>query len=237
MFKRGQRRLQLGDHGPAVEGLAAVGVAVDGEQHLWLDLLESVDHAAAAHVGRAARPDRAQAGAGQQRHHRLGDVRQVGDHPVAAAHTHVAQRRRDRGDLAFQLGPADLGQRLSLGLEQHGRALGRAAAEDMLGIVELRAHKPLRAGHGALGQHLGVGGRCLHIEELPDRGPEILKLRHRPAPELLVAVEVQLLALGKPFHIRVQPAIAPQRIGRLPEECPIGVAVIVDLVRMIADRP
>ncbi len=53
------RLLQRGDRLAAVEVPAAVAVAVDGEQHLGLDLGEAVDDACRAEVGRAARPDRA----------------------------------------------------------------------------------------------------------------------------------------------------------------------------------
>ena len=49
------------DHLAAVEVLAAVAVAVDREEDLRLDLGEAVDDAGGAEVGRAARPDRADA--------------------------------------------------------------------------------------------------------------------------------------------------------------------------------
>ena len=52
-----------------------------GQQHGGLDLAEPVDHAARAELRGAARPDRAQARGGQERHQRLGDVRQVGRPP------------------------------------------------------------------------------------------------------------------------------------------------------------
>jgi hypothetical protein len=54
---------QLGDDlGELVEheGLAAVVVAVAGDQHLGLDLAEAVEHALHAEVGRAGRPDGAE---------------------------------------------------------------------------------------------------------------------------------------------------------------------------------
>ena len=84
----------LGDLLAAVDVLGAVAVAGDGQQHLRLDLPEPVDHAAGAELRGAARPDRAQAGGGQERHQGLGDVRQVGHHPVAPADAEPLQARR-----------------------------------------------------------------------------------------------------------------------------------------------
>ena len=98
--------LQLGDDLAPVEILAAVAVAVDREQHLRADLGEAVDHAAHAEVGRAARPDRADRRAGQERGGRLGDVRHVGDHPVAALDARGAQAGRDAPGQRAQLTPA-----------------------------------------------------------------------------------------------------------------------------------
>ena len=55
----GQRGTQLVDDSAAIEPLAAVGVAVDRDQHLRFDLGEAVDQALRPEVRRAARPDRA----------------------------------------------------------------------------------------------------------------------------------------------------------------------------------
>ena len=130
------RRLQLGDHVAAVEVLAAVAVAVDGEEHLGLDLGEAVDHAGRAEVGRAARPDRADRGGGEEGDDRLGDVRHVGDDAVAALDPELAQAGGDGGDLGAQLAPAQLAQLAQLGGVQD-RGLGVVlAGEDVLGVVE-----------------------------------------------------------------------------------------------------
>ena len=53
--------------GDDVDRLAVVEVAVGGEQHLGLDLAEAVEHALHAEIGRARRPDRAEA---RRRQHR-----------------------------------------------------------------------------------------------------------------------------------------------------------------------
>ena len=67
---RGDRRQAAGssrDRLAAVVRLAAVAVAVDRDEHRRLELGETVDHAGDADVGRAGRPDRTEAGAGQER--------------------------------------------------------------------------------------------------------------------------------------------------------------------------
>ena len=66
---------QAAQHRQAVGGDAAVDVAVDADHDLGLDLAEAVEDRQRPHVGRAHRPDRAQAGAGEE-----GDrgLRQVG---------------------------------------------------------------------------------------------------------------------------------------------------------------
>src|SRR5207253_2597404 len=77
LFDGRELALERGDRVGAVEVLAPVAVAVDREQHLRLDLREAVDDAADAELGRAARPDRADARAAEEGRDRLGDVREV----------------------------------------------------------------------------------------------------------------------------------------------------------------
>src|SRR5579883_1059420 len=75
MFECRQGCLKLGQHSPAVEGAPIVLVAIDGEEHPWLNLPKTVNDAAGAEVGRAARPDSAKAGAGEEGDHCLRDIR------------------------------------------------------------------------------------------------------------------------------------------------------------------
>src|SRR5215210_6957566 len=98
------------DLGPVVV-LTAVAVAVDGEEHLRLYLLEAVDHATGAEVGGAARPDRAYRGAGEQGDHGLGDVRQVSRDPVATPDAHLPQAGGEGCRFLLQLAPAHLAER------------------------------------------------------------------------------------------------------------------------------
>jgi hypothetical protein len=97
-----------GHLGGAVDGLGAVAVAVDRQQHDGLDLAQPVDHAAGAELGRARRPDGPEAGGGEERHDRLGDVGQVGGHPVAPADPQPHQTRPAPADLVAQLGHRQL---------------------------------------------------------------------------------------------------------------------------------
>src|SRR3954471_15787448 len=79
------RREPVADRGELlgpVPALPAVAVAVDGQEHLWLDLGKAVDHAGAAELGGAGGPDGAEARRGQEPDHRLGHVGQVGRDPV-----------------------------------------------------------------------------------------------------------------------------------------------------------
>ena len=69
----------------------AVAVAVDGEQHLGLDLAEPVDDRPDAELRRARRPHRAEARRREHRHECLGGVGQVRGHTVAAPDTEPSQ--------------------------------------------------------------------------------------------------------------------------------------------------
>ena len=99
--RRAQRRellAQRGDRRADVVALAAVDVAVDDEQHGRLDLGEAVVHGAGAEVGRARRPDRAQAdAAAEEGDEGLDAVRGERDDPVAAARPRAPRARPGRG--------------------------------------------------------------------------------------------------------------------------------------------
>ncbi len=210
-------RLEAGDRLAAVEVLAAVAVAVDGEEDPGLDLGEAVDDAGGAEVGRAAGPDRADARRGEEGDDRLGDVRHVGDDAVAALHAEAAQPRGEGGDLGAQLGPAQLGELAQLGGVQDRRLGVLLAGEDVLGVVEAGAGEPLRAGHLARCEDLRPVAVGPHVEEVPDRPPEPLEVVDRPAPELLVPVEPQPPLGLQPAHVLGQSRALDQLGRRLPE--------------------
>ena len=132
----------------AVEVLAAVAVAIDRQQHLGLDLHEPVDHAARAELGRRRGPDRTDRRARQQARDRLGDVRHVGADAVALADAERPQTRGDPRRLLAQLAPGPAGELgTGLGGVQDRDLVVVATAEDVLGIGDGRARKPLRPRH------------------------------------------------------------------------------------------
>ena len=84
VFERRQPLLEVTHGGLPGKKLAAIRVRVHGEQDCGFDLGEAIQDRVDAKIWRAARPDGAQAGGSQERHHRFGDVRHVRNHPVAA---------------------------------------------------------------------------------------------------------------------------------------------------------
>ena len=159
-----------------VEVAPAVAVAVDGQQHLGLDLGEAVHDAAGPEVRRAARPHRAEARAGQEARDRLGDVGQVRGDAVARADAERPQPAGDPSRALAQLAPRPLVQLAQLGGVADGHRVVVAVAEHVAGMAEPRAREPLRPRHGPRAERpLGRRGR-LHVEVLPDRGPEPLEV-------------------------------------------------------------
>jgi len=193
VLHRRQPRAQLGDHFRAVVGLVGVAHAVAGDQHLGLDLAEAVEHRVRAHVRRADAPHAAQAHHGEEGDDRLGHVGQVGRDAVAGLQALRLQVQRDRGDLAPQLGPAQLSMRALFVAADQRRKPGRMrrvhVPQHLPRVVDLGAGKPDRAGHLRLGQHRAMRRRRLDAEGVPDALPEAVQVFHRPAPELVVALE------------------------------------------------
>ncbi len=108
VLEAGQGGAHLGDLGPPVDRLLAVAVAGDRQQQLRLELAEAIDHAARPELGRAGGPDRAEAGRGEEGDQRLGDVRQVGDDPVARADPEALQPRPGPRHLLAQLAEGEV---------------------------------------------------------------------------------------------------------------------------------
>ena len=217
VLQRGHLLLQPGHRVEAVEVLAAVAVAVDREQHPGLDLREAVDHRAGAEVRRAARPDGPDRRGGQERDERLGRVRDVGDDPIAPFDAQRPEAGRRRGDLPFQLAPRERVELAQLGGvldRQRGRV---AVTEDVFRVVQLRALEPARAGHGALGQDPLVRARRADVEVVPDRAPELLQLRHRPAPELFVGADGDPALALQPAHVGGHGGTLDALVAGLPE--------------------
>src|SRR4029077_14641055 len=109
-----QLPLQLREGFAPVEVPSAVAVAVPGEQHLRLDLGETVDDAANAELGRTARPGCTDARAAEKGRDRLRDVREIAGDAVSGPHPRLPQRFPDRARARPQLAPGPFAERTQL---------------------------------------------------------------------------------------------------------------------------
>ena len=185
---------QVGEHvrdaRPAVEGLAAVEVAVGADQRLRFDLAETVEHPARAEIGRAGRPHRAQARGRQHGGHRLGQVGQEPRDAVAPAHPLRLEPDTQGRHRVVEFREGHRAARAVLAPAHDGLATV-AAAQQVLRVVEPRPGEPPRAGHRvAVFQDRVPGRRGDDAAELPEQRPEPLAILDRPAPQGVVVAEV-----------------------------------------------
>ena len=219
VLDRGHLGKQAGDDLAAIEVAAVVAVAVDAEEHLRLDLREPVDDRAGAEVGRAARPDRADRCGGEEGDHRLGQVRDVGDDPVAAPDSALAQSGGRAGDVLAELAPGHRAELAQLGRVLDREPVAGLAREQILGVVELGAGEPARAGHVAAGEDALVGRRGADAEVVPDRRPEVFELVDRPAPQGFVVIAEAEAPVGfEPAHVGGQVGALDHLGGGRPEQ-------------------
>ena len=206
MLQTGQPGTQLGQHAGAVVVAPAVAHAVHADEHLGFDLAEAVEHRVRAHVGRADAPHRANAGSGQEGDHGLGHVGQVGGHAVARLHALGLEVQRERRHLAAQLGPGQFAVvAFFIAADDGGQAGGVRRidmAHHLAHVVHLGARKPLRTGHGVLGQHGRVGRGRLQVKVVPHALPEGIQIGDRPAPQRVVAVELQAAGCVQPLLVQ-----------------------------------
>ncbi len=181
---------QLGHPAQAVVDLAVVLVGGGDEQHLRLDLAEAVHHALHAEIGRAGGENRPDRGRRQHGNDRLGQVGQVGGHPVALFHAHLAQCRGHAGHFGVELGVADLAVHAVL-VGEHQRGALVAVLEQVLGEIKPRLGEPTRARHGRpVLDGVVAAGLGDHVAELPHRLPEVLGVVHGPAIQRVPVVHV-----------------------------------------------
>jgi hypothetical protein len=173
----------LTDARQRVEEATAVAVAIRDEQHLRPDLAEAVQDALYPEVGRARRPDRAQARRRQHRDHGLGEVRQVAHHAVAGHDPPFPQCRGEVRHLIVELRVAEAARFAVFAPEEQCRRVV-AAPQQVLGEVEARVREPFGAGHAQGANALWPAGTVAHhLGEIPHRVPEGSGLLHRPAVE------------------------------------------------------
>ncbi len=145
-----QPRPDLGQAGQAVVGLAAVDVAVGGDEDGGLDLAEAVEDTRRAEVGRRGREGGADRRRGQHGHDRLGDVGQPGRHPVARSHPGLGQRGGEGRDLRPELVPAQgAAPAVFSGFDQRRTAAGRG--QKGLDHVEPGVREEAGVGQGGTG--------------------------------------------------------------------------------------
>ena len=217
VLERGQAAGDLGELGADVDRLAVVAVAVDRDQHLGLDLAEAVEHALDAEIGRAGGPDRAERGRGQHRDDGLCGMRHDRGDPIARADALALQRRSELRHLTVQLAVAQLAPPPILG-PGDDRGVVVAAPEQVLGVIQLGADEPLRAGHSVAAlQHLAPRPACAHVRKAPQRRPEQLGMLDRPRPERAVIAQPLAVRLGHLARERRQVGPLDALLGRLPD--------------------
>ena len=91
-----------------VQLLAGVAVASGSDQHLGLDLTETINDPLGAEIRRATRPGGAEAGGGEHTDHGLPGVGHECSHPITDAHARVLQGALQSGDMGSQLRMAEL---------------------------------------------------------------------------------------------------------------------------------
>ena len=158
---------------------AAAPAAVGGDQHLGLGVVDAVGERLRREAAEHDAVGGADAGAGEHRHRRLGDHRQVDVDPVAGLDAEPLQHVGEALDLGEQLGVGDRAGVARLALEVDGDLValagGDVAVEAVVGDVELAADEPL-------------GERQLPLADGVPLGVPVEQLARLLGPEALVVL-------------------------------------------------
>ena len=135
-----------------------------------------------AKIGRAGRPDRAEARRGEEGHGRLHGIGRARHHAVAAANTQADQAGAGTTDQVAKFAVGDRSFEPVLACEHDGHAVvvARVMGQRVLGVVERCPRKPLRAGHVSRAQCAESPIVEAHPEVLRRSRPERLDFAHRP---------------------------------------------------------
>src|SRR6185436_20296183 len=126
--------------------LAVVEIAVRGKENARLDLAKAVEHALHAEIGRARRPDRADAGRGEHRDDGAGKIGHVRGDAVARLDAGRAQRLREPRHFVVQLGVGHAAFYAVLAPEHDG-GFGVAPSQQVFREIQVRLREPARARH------------------------------------------------------------------------------------------
>ena len=133
-----------------------------------------------------------------------------------AAQALGAHRLRHARHLGVQFGIAEAAAKTGL-VPEHERVGRVAPAQHVLGEIEPRLGKPLRAGHAlAVDQHARAFFRGDHAAEVPHRIPELLGMVHAPVVEFRIGVETQLPAPDRAARERGEIRLLDQRLAGRP---------------------
>ena len=168
-------------------------------------MFEPVNDSVGAHVRRTHTPNAADTDHRQKRHHGFSNIGHVHGDTVAGLHAKRLQMQRQRGRLAFQLGPTEFSALTFFVVADDGQhACGVCCfhvAQDLLRVIHFRAGKPARTRHGVALEHGGVRCGRLQIQIIPCRLPKGLDIGDRPAPHGLVVFKMPLTMLSQPLLV------------------------------------
>ena len=214
----------VADPSERVDRDSVVAVAVRADEDLGPDLSEAIEHPLHPEVGRARGPDGSEAGRGEHRDDRLGEVRQVARNPVAGADPGRPEPLRGARDMVVELAPGDapvvdpVGARGGdLAPKDDGGPVV-AAPEEVLGEVEAGFREPARARHPVrvLEDRAAFRGGD-DPAMLPDAVPECGGLRYRPRVEGRVVRRLDPVPLAHERHESGDPRPLDLLRARLPQ--------------------
>ena len=168
---------QLANDRQPVEALAAIKIAVAGDQQLRLDLAETVAGAADAEIRRTAREDGADSRCGQHRNHRFGNVRDVGGDTVALSDARLLHPSGKPHDARFQRGLCQAGRPAVLAMRRQGESV-IGVGEHVFGIVQRGVGEEPRARHRGPVLDLARALVADHTVPVPEQVPEFDILIH-----------------------------------------------------------
>ena len=176
--------------------LALVIIAVGDDQHFRLDLVEALQNAARAKIGRTGRPNRADAGRRQHADDGLRSVMRIGGDAIAWRDTQRAQMRGQRGDLCSNLREGQRSTGIPLALEHNGGLVVRPRTQQVFREIQARVGKPTRARHFAAIDKRARASLAEDAAKIPNSRPEGIAPRKAPAMQPGV---IEFLGIGRGF--------------------------------------